>query len=199
MDAALLARFAQQVRPAPRPLPDAQAQALTDLVGRRRDPIGIQAAEQWRLRQARGAVRESIEAHLAWLREQLAGLDRQLGEAVAASPLWRATLTLLCTAPGVGRTVATTLVAELPELGHLTRQEVAALVGVTPLNRDSGAWRGRRGTWVAGPACGPPCTWRWSPRCAAIRRSAPSRAVAGGGQGEGGPESVRAQAPVRRG
>jgi transposase len=147
LDAALLARFAQQVRPTPRPLPDAEARALKDLVGRRRDLIGIQTAEQQRLRQARGAVRESIDAHLVWLREQLTVVDRQLGEAVAASPLWQATLTLLCTVPGVGRVVATTLVAELPELGHLTRQEVAALVGVAPLNRDSGTWRGRRGTW----------------------------------------------------
>lgn len=147
LDAALLARFAQQVGPPARPLPDAEAQALKDLVGRRRDLIGMQTAEQQRLRQARGAARTSIEAHLVWLRGELADLERQLSEAVAASALWQATVTLLCSAPGIGRVVATTLVADLPELGRLSRQEVAALVGVAPLNRDSGRLRGRRGTW----------------------------------------------------
>ena len=147
LDAALLARFAAAVRPEPRPLPDAAAQELKALVGRRRDLIAIQVAEQQRLRLARGAVRADIEAHLGWLRERLAELDRRLGAAVAASPLWQATLALLVTVPGVGPVVGATLVAELPELGRLTRQEVAALVGVAPLNRDSGTLRGRRGTW----------------------------------------------------
>jgi transposase len=147
LDAALLARFAQRVRPEPRPLPDEDARALKALVARRRQLVEMQAAEQQRRRQAAAAVRAGIEAHLAWLRGQLAELDRQLAAAVAASPLWQAQLVLLRTAPGVGPVVAATLLAELPELGRLTRQEVAALVGVAPLNRDSGGQRGRRGTW----------------------------------------------------
>ena len=92
-------------------------------------------------------MREDIEAHRGWRRERLAELDRRLGEAVAASPLWQATLALLVTVPGVGPVVGATVVAELPELGRLRRQEVAALVGVAPLNRDSGQHRGRRGVW----------------------------------------------------
>jgi len=147
LDAALLARFAGAVRPEPRPLPDAAARELKALLARRRDLIGMQTAEQQRLRQAHGAVRADVAAHLAWLKGRLAELDRRLGAAVAASPLWGATLALLCSAPGVGPVVATTLVAELPELGRLSRQQVAALVGVAPLNRDSGQQRGRRGTW----------------------------------------------------
>ena len=135
------------MRPAPRPLPDAEAQALKALVGRRRDLVAMQAAERQRLRQARGAARASVEAHLAWLREQVADLDRQLAATVAANALWHAALSLLGTVPGIGPVAATTLLAELPELGRLTRQELAALVGVAPLNRDSGRMRGRRGTW----------------------------------------------------
>ena len=147
LDAALLARFAAAVRPAPRPLPDAAARELKALVGRRRDLVAMQAAERQRLRQVPAVVRAGIEAHLGWLREQLTVLDRQVAAAVEASPLWQATLALLCTAPGVGPVVGATLLAELPELGRLTRQRAAALVGVAPLNRDSGALRGRRGTW----------------------------------------------------
>ena len=147
LDAALLARFAQAVRPAARPLPDDAAQELKALVGRRRDLVAMQAAEQQRLRQARAGVRAGIEAHLAWLREQLAELDRQVAAAVAASALWQAQAALLRTAQGVGPGVAATLLAELPELGRLTRQRIAALVGVAPPNRDSGTRRGRRGTW----------------------------------------------------
>lgn len=151
LDAALLARFAQAVRPEARPearpLPDAAARELKALVARRRDLVEMQAAERQRLRLAHGAVRDGVEAHVAWLREQAAGLERRIAEAVAASPLWQATAALVCTVPGVGAVVAATLVAELPELGRLTRQEAAALVGVAPLNRDSGVLRGRRGTW----------------------------------------------------
>lgn len=147
LDAALLARFAQAVRPTPRPLPDATAQALKALVGRRRDLVAMQTAEQQRLRQARGAVHADIASHLGWLRGRLKELDRQVAAAVAASPLWQATLALLCTVPGVGPVVGATLVAEVPELGRLSRQEVAALIGVAPFNCDSGARRGQRRIW----------------------------------------------------
>jgi transposase len=148
LDAALLARFAGAVRPAVRPLPDAAAQELKALLARRRDLIAMQTAERQRQRQAAvAAVRVDIEAHLAWLRARLAELDRRLAEAVAASPLWQTTLALLVTVPGVGAVLATTLVAEVPELGRLTRQQVAALVGVAPLNRDSGTVRGKRAVW----------------------------------------------------
>jgi transposase len=147
LDAALLARFAMQVRPAPRPLPDPAARELKALVARRRALVGMAADERQRLRTAHGAVRAGIEAHLGWLREQTRELERRIAAAVAASPLWHATAALVATVPGVGAVVAATLVAELPELGRLTRQEIAALAGVAPFNRDSGGLRGRRATW----------------------------------------------------
>lgn len=147
LDAALLARYADAVRPTPRPLPDAAARELKALLGRRRDLVTMQVAEQHRRRQAATLIQTSIDAHLRWLRAQVTALDQTLAAAVAASPLWQATLTLLGTVPGVGPVVATTLIGELPELGHLTRHQVAALVGVAPFNRDSGRFRGRRGIW----------------------------------------------------
>lgn len=146
LDAALLARFAQAMRPPVRPLPDAHAAELKALVGRRRDLVAMQTAERQRRRLAAGAVRADVEAHVAWLRGRIAEIDRLLAAAVEASPLWHATATLLATVPGVGAVVAATLVAELPELGTLSRQEVAALVGVAPFNRDSGRQRGHRAT-----------------------------------------------------
>jgi transposase len=147
LDAALLARFAQAVRPPARPGPRPEDVALKAIVERRRELVALEVAERQRLRTAAAPVRASIEAHLAWLKEQLADLERHLVAAITADPLHLATATLLTTAPGVGLVVAATLVAELPELGRLTRQEVAALVGVAPLNRDSGRLRGRRTTW----------------------------------------------------
>lgn len=147
LDAALLARYAAQVRPPLRPLPDAAAQELQALVARRRELVRLQAAERQRLGQATAAVRRSIEAHLAWLGEQLTAIEQQRDAAIAASPRWQATVELVQTVPGVGPGLATTLVAELPELGRLGHGQVAALVGVAPLNRDSGQQRGRRGIW----------------------------------------------------
>ena len=147
LDAALLARFAQAVRPEARPGPRPEDAELAALVRRRRDLVALQGAERQRLRTASGAVRASIEAHLAWLGAQVADLEGQMRAAVAAVPARLALATLLMTAPGVGPVVAATLAAELPELGALTRQQVAALVGVAPLNRDSGRQRGKRGCW----------------------------------------------------
>jgi transposase len=105
----------------------------------------MQAAGKQRLGRASGPVRADIEAHLAWLRGRLAELERRIAALVAANAAWAATAALLASAPGVGPVVAATLLAGLPELGKLTRQEVAALVGVAPLNRDSGRMRGTRG------------------------------------------------------
>ena len=147
LDAAVLARFAQQVRPAARPGPRPADTELKGLVGRRRELVALEVAERQRLRLATAAVRASIEAHLAWLREQIRELERQLAAAIAADAAWLATQALLRSVPGIGPVVAATLLAELPELGQVGHGEVATLVGVAPLNRDSGAHRGRRGTW----------------------------------------------------
>lgn len=147
LDAALLARFARAVRPDARPAPGPADAALKALVGRRRELVELEVAERQRLRLATGAVRASVEAHLAWLGRQVAELEEQIRAALAADPARLAAAALLQTVPGVGLVVAATLVAEVPELGRLTRQQVAALVGVAPLNRDSGRLQGKRTTW----------------------------------------------------
>jgi transposase len=144
LDARVLAHFAAAVRPAPRPVPDATAQELAALVARRRQVSEMLVAEQLRLRTASPRVRPQIEAHVAWLRAQLRELDGELRAVIAASPLWRAKDELLRSVPGVGPVVAAVLLGGLRELGTLERKPIAALVGVAPVNRDSGQQRGQR-------------------------------------------------------
>lgn len=147
LDAQVLARFAEAVRPQPRALPDEAAQRLRALCARRCQVVEMLTAEQNRLLRADAAVRPSLEAHIHWLRQQLSDLDRDLRSAVRESPLWRQKDALLQSAGGVGRVLSATLLAALPELGMLNRKQIAALVGVAPLNRDSGTFRGKRSTW----------------------------------------------------
>jgi len=151
LDAAVLAHFADAVRPQPRPLPDAQAQALAALVERRRQLVGMLTAEKNRLGQALPPVRPKVAAHIAWLEQALAELDGELDgeldQMLQASPLWREREPLLRSVPGVGPATALTLVAHLPELGQGSVKHVATLVGLAPLNRDSGTWRGTRAIW----------------------------------------------------
>jgi len=148
IDAQILARFAQAVRPAPRPVPEEEAQALAEITTRRRQLVGMLTAENNRLGAATTKpVRRRIQAHLRWLEKELSGTDRDLEEAIEESPTWRENEELLRGVPGVGPVLARTLLAELPELGSLPPKQLAALVGVAPLNRDSGAFRGRRAVW----------------------------------------------------
>ena len=147
LDARGLALFAERIRPAVRPLPDAAAQALADLVARRRQIVEMLVAEKNRLTRASKRVARDIRRHITFLENQLAELNNQLQEAIAASPLWLEKQELLMSTPGVGPTVAATLLANLPELGRLDRRQIAALVGVAPLNRDSGKYRGQRTIW----------------------------------------------------
>jgi transposase len=148
LDAQILARFAAAVQPEPRPLDDAASLALKALVARRRDLIAMRTAEKNRLAQAQDrVVRASIEEMLALIQAQLVTLDDDLDRAVKTSPIWRQAENLLRSVPGVGPTLACTLLAELPELGRLTRRKIAALVGVAPVPRASGVMRGRRTVW----------------------------------------------------
>ncbi len=147
LDAAILATFAERVRPVPRPLPDDAAQLLDSLLTRRRQLLDMLTAERNRLGFARGLVKRDITQHIRWLEKRLTDVDAELDAAVAASPLNQARLDLLQSVPGIGRVTALTLVGELPELGRLSRREIAALVGVAPLNRDSGTLRGKRLVW----------------------------------------------------
>lgn len=147
VDARVLARFAQQVQPPARPLPDAQAQEMGALLARRRQVVEMLVAEKQRLQLALPRVRPRLKDHIAWLESALKELDGDLERMVEKSPLWRVKDDLLRGVPGVGPNLAFTLLAELPELGTLDRRQIAALVGVAPLNRDSGAFRGRRMVW----------------------------------------------------
>ena len=147
IDAQILARFAEAVRPAPRPLPDEATQAFSALLTRRRQLIEMLVAEQHRMRTAPRPIQRQIQAHLTWLKQQLAMLDEDLTHRIQATPLWREQEDLLRSVPGIGPVVSRTLLGELPELGRLTHKQIAALVGVAPLNRDSGSLHGRRIIW----------------------------------------------------
>jgi transposase len=147
IDAAVLALFAERVRPAIRPLPDEAQQALVALITRRRQLLEMLTAERNRLATARAAVRAGLRQHIRWLERRVADTDHDLTTTVQQSPLWRAQENLLRSAPGVGRVTSTSLAALLPELGTLSRREIASLVGVAPLNCDSGQQRGRRTIW----------------------------------------------------
>ena len=147
LDAQTLAHFAEVIQPALRPLPDEQTQALAALVTRRRQLVEMLIAEKNRLRQAPKPIRPSLQAHIAWLEQALQQADTDLAEAIQHSPVWRENEALLQSAPGVGPVLSTTLLATVPELGTLAHKQIAALVGVAPLNRDSGTLRGRRTVW----------------------------------------------------
>jgi transposase len=144
IDARVLALFGERVRPAVRLLKDEQTHALEGLLARRRQLVEMMVAEKNRLIHAHGEVRKSIEQTIAFLKKQLKHLDRDLDDSIHASPLWREKEALYRGVPGVGPQMTITLLACLPELGHLNRREISALVGVAPFNRDSGTLRGRR-------------------------------------------------------
>jgi transposase len=147
LDARALAHFAEAVRPMPRPLPDTQADELRALLARRRQLVTMRTAEQNRLGSAPPRLQPDIQAHITWLNTRLTTLDDDLDTTLRASPVWREREELLRSVPGIGPVCARTLLLDLPELGTLNRQRLAALVGVAPLNRDSGTLRGRRTTW----------------------------------------------------
>lgn len=173
LDAQILARFAEAVRPGLRPVPDDVASALRAVITRRRQVIEMLTAEKNRLSRASRPMHRRIEAHIRWLQAEVERLDADLDQMLRQSPIWREQDDLLQSVPGIGSTVSGTLLAELPELGRLNRKQIAALVGVAPLNRDSGAWRGRRAVWGVGRTCERCCTWRrWRP-VGIIPRSGP--------------------------
>ena len=145
IDAAVIAHFAEAVRPAPRPLPDHLSTRLRELLARRRQLVVMINAERQRLAKARDQIaRRSFQALLRSLEAERARINRALDRLIGTSPLWRAKEDLLKSVPGIGDVVARTLIAELPELGQVDRHQIAALAGVAPINRDSGRFRGQR-------------------------------------------------------
>lgn len=147
LDAQALAHFGEAVRPEVRRVPDEQAREFAAIIARRRQVVGMLVAERNRLGIAASPVRERIEAHIGFLEAELSDLDGDLDKAIRESPMWREKDELLQSVPGVGPKVSATLLANLPELGTLSNKKLAALVGVAPLNRDSGVFRGRRRVW----------------------------------------------------
>lgn len=147
IDAVVLARFAEAVRPAVRPLPDEITLELRALIARRRQITEMIVAENHRLGGASKAVKKRIDAHLRWLEAELDRADKDLDQSIRHSPMWQENQDLLRTVPGIGPVISRSLIAELPELGKLNRKQIAALVGIAPLNRDSGTLRGRRSIW----------------------------------------------------
>lgn len=147
IDAKILALFAQRIRPAVRPLPEAEQEALAALVARRRQLLEMLQAERNRLSMAHKTIQSELRAHIRFLEKRLDKANRALQETIEASPVWRAKEDLLRSTPGVGPVLSATLLGELPELGRVSGREIAALVGVAPFNRDSGQLRGQRCIW----------------------------------------------------
>jgi len=147
LDADVLVAFAERVRPTPRPLPDEAHADLLALVVRRRQLVEMRTAELNRLGTARPKLRPAVREHIAWLDRRIKDTDREITRLIEASPLWRTRDQLLQSTPGVGPHTSARLLVSLPELGRLSGREIAALVGVAPLNRDSGTRHGPRTTW----------------------------------------------------
>ena len=144
IDAAVIAHFAEATKPELRPLPDAATQLLADLIARRRQIVEMMAAEGQRERRTSDRrLKKSIARLRKALEKELADLDGEIRDTVRGSPVWREKEDLLASVPGVGPVIARTLIAELPELGQLSRKQIAALAGLAPFTRESGRWRGR--------------------------------------------------------
>jgi transposase len=148
LDAVILARFAEAVRPEWRPMADEQTHQLQEHLTRRRQLVEMITAEKNRLLSVEDhGIRQQIKATIGWLEKQLNINEYDLDQAIKETPVWREKANLLKSVPGVGRVTVSTMLALLPELGMLTRKQIAALVGVAPFNRDSGTLRGRRAVW----------------------------------------------------
>jgi len=144
LDAGVIAHFVEATRPQIRPLPDEETRLLADLVARRRQIVAMIVAERQRQKRLTNRrLQKSIARLLAALQKELSSLERDIDETVRGSPAWREKEDLLASVPGVGKTIARTLIAELPELGTLDRRKVAALVGLAPWTRQSGKWKGK--------------------------------------------------------
>lgn len=147
LDARIIAKFAQAIKPEIRPLKDEMSQTLAALVARRRQLVDMLAAEKNRQSSAPRATRKSIQLHVSWLEKQISSVDIDISTYIQSSPVWKAKEEILTSVKGIGDVTASTLLAALPELGTISRQKIAALVGVCPYNRDSGKFRGKRSIW----------------------------------------------------
>jgi transposase len=148
LDAAVIALFAERMRPEVRPLADEQTRTLSELVARRRQLIEMMTAERNRRpRLSRRNLVKALDRHLAMLQKDLSELEQEIDTTIRGTPVWREQEQLMRSVPGVGPGLARTILADVPEIGTLDRKQIAALIGVAPLNRDSGTYRGRRMIW----------------------------------------------------
>ena len=147
LDARVLAHFAEVIQPPVRPLKDEQTQELEALLTRRRQIQEMLQAEKNRLRTAPKRVRKDLKTHIQWLQRRMKATDKDLDDFLRSCPLWCEKDDLMQSTPGVGRVISLQVLADLPEIGTLNRRQIAALVGLAPLNRDSGTLRGHRGIW----------------------------------------------------
>lgn len=148
IDAKVIARFAEAVKPEVRPLKGEDEQELSELIARRSQVVQMLVAEKNRLsRTGRKRIRKELKEHIDWLERRLNNIDRDIEAAIKDSPVWRVRDDLLRSVPGVGKVLSMSLMAKMPELGRLDRRQAAALVGVAPLNRDSGLYKGSRCVW----------------------------------------------------
>lgn len=147
LDAQILARYAETIRPEPRFLPDEQASQLQAVINRRRQLIDMKIAEQNRLGLAHKTIKPKLQEHITWLEKEIADLDQELHDLIHKSDIWREKDDLLQSVPGVGKVTSMIIIADLPEIGLLNRKEIAALVGVAPFNCDSGKMKGKRVIW----------------------------------------------------
>lgn len=152
LDASVIARFGATVKPQVQPLPDAESLEMEALLTRRRQLVGMIAAEKNRQQALFGPAKQSeaaqsIRDHLSYLIKLLNQLDRNLRKRLERSPAWKEKEDLLKSVPGIGKVTAMTLAIDLPELGKLNRKQIAALAGIAPMNRDSGKSTGKRRIW----------------------------------------------------
>jgi transposase len=152
LDAQVLAHFAQAVQPRTRPLRTEEEEHLAALVTRRRQLVAMVIAEKNRRISTRPQLLQRLEKHIQWLEEELKSLEEEIARFIDGNPLWEEKNAVLRSAPGVGPVTVSTLLADLPELGTLNRQKIAALVGVAPVNKDSGKKRGKRRVFGGRPA-----------------------------------------------
>ena len=168
IDAVVLARFGEAVKPEVRPLPDAAERELKALMARRRQLVEMLTQEKNRLHMAALCVQSDVESHVKWLEKKIKDIDGDLAKAIHSSPVWQEKENLLRSVPGIGPVTCCVLLADLPELGRLNRKQIAALVGVAPFNRDSGLYAGRRAVWGGRASCR---TALYMATLAAIRRN----------------------------
>lgn len=147
IDAKILAHFADAIRPEVRQMSDESSRQLEDLVARRRQISDMITAEKNRRRGKTNSVKVSIDEHIKWLEQQLKEIESQIKLAIAVNPDWQQKMDLLTSVPGIGNVVAVTLISSLPELGTISHKSISYLVGLAPLNRDSGKFRGKRKIW----------------------------------------------------